>query len=113
MENGALTIRNGFTHYPQQREIIRYFRGDVALPERISKLLQPGFDTSGAHLGARSIEIKRSMPHTTNAVGAHRAAQTGVCRDPRTDRRWKIKSTGSRTPLLTWEMYRTAARRKG
>jgi CRISP-associated protein Cas1 len=26
---------NGFTHYPQQREITRYFRGDVALPERI------------------------------------------------------------------------------
>jgi CRISP-associated protein Cas1 len=35
IENGALTIKNGFTHYPQQREIIRYFRGDVALPERI------------------------------------------------------------------------------
>ena len=35
VENGALTIRNGFTHYPQKREIIRYFRGDVALPERI------------------------------------------------------------------------------
>jgi CRISPR-associated protein Cas1 len=35
VENGALTIQNGFTHYPQQREIIRYFRGDVALPERI------------------------------------------------------------------------------
>jgi CRISP-associated protein Cas1 len=35
VENGALTIRIGFTHYPQRREIIRYFRGDVALPERI------------------------------------------------------------------------------
>jgi CRISPR-associated protein Cas1 len=35
VENGALTIQNGFTHYPQRREIIRYFRGDVALPERI------------------------------------------------------------------------------
>ena len=35
VENGALTIQNGFTHYPQQREIIRYFCGDVALPERI------------------------------------------------------------------------------
>jgi CRISP-associated protein Cas1 len=35
IENGALTIQNGFTHYPQQREIIRYFPGDVALPERI------------------------------------------------------------------------------
>ena len=35
IEGGALTIQNGFTHYPQKREIIRYFRGDVALPERI------------------------------------------------------------------------------
>jgi CRISPR-associated protein Cas1 len=35
VENGALTIQNGFTHHPQKREIIRYFRGDVALPERI------------------------------------------------------------------------------
>jgi CRISP-associated protein Cas1 len=35
VDNGALTIQNGFTHYPQQREIIRYFRGDVSLPERI------------------------------------------------------------------------------
>jgi CRISP-associated protein Cas1 len=35
IENGALTIQNGFTHYPQQREIFRYFRGDLSLPERI------------------------------------------------------------------------------
>jgi CRISPR-associated protein Cas1 len=35
VENGALTIQNGFTHYPQKRENIRYFRGDVALSERI------------------------------------------------------------------------------
>jgi hypothetical protein len=33
--NGALTIQNGFTHYPQKREIIRYFPGDLSLPERI------------------------------------------------------------------------------
>jgi CRISP-associated protein Cas1 len=35
IENGGLTIQNGFTHYPQKREVIRYFRGDVALSERI------------------------------------------------------------------------------
>jgi CRISP-associated protein Cas1 len=35
VEGGSLAIRNGFTHYPQKREIIRYFHGDVALPERI------------------------------------------------------------------------------
>jgi CRISPR-associated protein Cas1 len=31
----ALTIQNGFTHYPQKRETIRYFKGDLSLPERI------------------------------------------------------------------------------
>ena len=25
VENGALTVQSGFTHYPQKREIIRYF----------------------------------------------------------------------------------------
>ena len=35
VENGSLTIQNGFTYYPQKREIIRYFHRDIALPERI------------------------------------------------------------------------------
>jgi CRISP-associated protein Cas1 len=35
VENGSLTIQSGFTHYPQKREIIRYFRGDAAFPARI------------------------------------------------------------------------------
>jgi CRISP-associated protein Cas1 len=35
IQGGALTIQNEFTHFPQKREIIRYFRGDCALPERI------------------------------------------------------------------------------
>ena len=43
IQGGALTIQNGFTHYPQRREITRYFRGDVALPERIIL-----FDGSGS-----------------------------------------------------------------
>ena len=32
IEHGALTVRNGFTHYPQEREIFRFFKGDLALP---------------------------------------------------------------------------------
>ena len=35
VENGALTIRNGFTHYPQRQETYRYFKGEHAIPERI------------------------------------------------------------------------------
>ena len=35
VENGALTIRGGFTHYPQKKEIYRFFKGELAIPERI------------------------------------------------------------------------------
>jgi CRISPR-associated protein Cas1 len=35
IENGSLIIRNGFTHYPQKRETYRFFKGELALPERI------------------------------------------------------------------------------
>jgi CRISP-associated protein Cas1 len=35
IEASTLLIRNGFTHYPQQREEFRYFRGDLDRPARI------------------------------------------------------------------------------
>lgn len=35
IHGGALEIKNGLTHYPQQRETHLFFRGDVDLPERI------------------------------------------------------------------------------
>lgn len=35
IENGALVIRDGFTHYPQQQAVYRYFRGELELPPRI------------------------------------------------------------------------------
>jgi CRISPR-associated endonuclease Cas1 len=35
IENGALVIRDGFTHYPQEQATYRYFRGDLELPPRI------------------------------------------------------------------------------
>lgn len=35
IENGALAIRDGFTHYPQKQVSYRYFRGDLDLPPRI------------------------------------------------------------------------------
>jgi CRISP-associated protein Cas1 len=38
IENGALTIRNGFTHYPQKQEIYRYFKGEPSIPECIVML---------------------------------------------------------------------------
>lgn len=38
IENGALVIKQGFTHYPQKQESHRYFKGDLDLP-RIIMLL--------------------------------------------------------------------------
>jgi CRISP-associated protein Cas1 len=35
IEGGALTVRNGFTHYPQKQETYRFFKGELAIPERI------------------------------------------------------------------------------
>ena len=32
IEAGSLVIRQGFTHYPQQQEAYRYFRGELSLP---------------------------------------------------------------------------------
>lgn len=38
ISNGALEAHNGFTHYPQAREITRIFRGDRNAPSRIVML---------------------------------------------------------------------------
>lgn len=35
VNHGSLEIRNGFTHYPQQRETFRFFPGDRERPSRI------------------------------------------------------------------------------
>jgi len=35
IEKGALIIKNGFTHYPQKQEELRFFPGDLDTPSRI------------------------------------------------------------------------------
>jgi CRISPR-associated protein Cas1 len=35
VDGGTLLIRNGLTHYPQQREEFRFFKGDPVIPPRI------------------------------------------------------------------------------
>jgi CRISPR-associated protein Cas1 len=35
IENGALAIRDGFTHYPQKQELYRFFKGELDIPTRI------------------------------------------------------------------------------
>lgn len=43
VDHNTLLILNGFTHYPQKAELIRFFPGDGNLPDRIVIL-----DASGA-----------------------------------------------------------------
>src|SRR5207245_990361 len=38
IDRGALFVRDGLTHYPQERATYRFFKGDVALPPRIIML---------------------------------------------------------------------------
>jgi CRISPR-associated protein Cas1 len=38
VEGGALTIRNGFTHYPQKHETYRFFKGELTIASRIIML---------------------------------------------------------------------------
>lgn len=38
IDRGTLLIHNGFTHYPQERETFRFFKGDLNLPPRIIML---------------------------------------------------------------------------
>jgi CRISPR-associated endonuclease Cas1 len=38
VDRGTLAIQNGFTHYPQERETFRFFKGDLNLPPRIVML---------------------------------------------------------------------------
>lgn len=35
IERGTLIIKQGFSHYPQQQDVQRYFKGDLALPRLI------------------------------------------------------------------------------
>lgn len=38
IDKGALAINNGFTHWPQERESFRFFKGDLRLPPKIIML---------------------------------------------------------------------------
>ncbi len=61
IENGALSIKQGFTHYPQKAEQFRYFKGDLNLPRLIMLLDGSGsisFDVLN-WLGEQGIALAR------------------------------------------------------
>jgi len=61
IESGALTIKQGFTHYPQKAEKFRFFRGDLNLPRLIMLLDGSGsisFDVL-SWLGEQGVALAR------------------------------------------------------
>jgi CRISP-associated protein Cas1 len=56
IEGGALTIRNGLTHYPQKQEAYRFFKGELAIPERIILLDGSGSISLGLELN-KSLDV--------------------------------------------------------
>ena len=65
----------------------------------------------GAH--HRRFDPGYGMAAAHDAGGAHRAAQTRICRDPRTDRRWRFSLPDLERPCSQGRSYRTAGRRDG
>lgn len=61
IENGALSIKQGFTHYPQKAEQFRFFKGDLKLPRLIMLLDGSGsisFDVL-SWLGEQAVALAR------------------------------------------------------
>ncbi len=61
IEGGALSIKQGFTHFPQKAEQIRFFRGDLKLPRLIMLLDGSGsisFDVL-SWLGEQGVALAR------------------------------------------------------
>ncbi|MCW4463106.1 CRISPR-associated endonuclease Cas1 [Sphingomonas sp. BT-65] len=79
VENGALVIRDGFTHYPQQQARYRFFPRDLDLPTRILLLDGSGtlsFDVLSwlAEQGVALARIRGSGEIATVASGTGYAA---------------------------------------
>ena len=72
IEGGALVIRQGFSHYPQQREQHRYFKGELTLPPAIMLLDGSGslsFDVLN-WLGEQGVALARITGDGSLAVMA-------------------------------------------
>jgi CRISPR-associated endonuclease Cas1 len=79
IENGALVIRDGFTHYPQKQDCRRYFPRDLELPARILLLDGSGtlsFDVLSwlAEQGVALARVKWTGEIATVASGSGYAA---------------------------------------
>lgn len=100
IENGALVIRDGFTHYPQQQSKYRFFPRDLELPKRILLLDGSGtlsFDVLSwlAEQGVALARVKWTGQVATVASG------TGYAAD-REKLRWQNETRADETKRLAF-----------
>ena len=92
VDNGALVVRGGFTHYPQAQETWRFFRGDPNLPSGIVIL-----EGSGAlSFDALDWLAGQGVPRLGQCGSLFRLSGAGLTKSPRGSRllpRGAAKST--------------------
>lgn len=100
IENGALVIRDGFTHYPQKQVAHRYFPGDLDLPPRIVLLDGSGtlsFDVL-SWLGEQGVALARVKWTGEVAI----AASSGGYAADRAKVDWQLETRADETARLAF-----------
>src|SRR6218665_1734647 len=98
IENGSLSIKQGFTHYPQKAEQFRFFKGDLNLPRMIMLLDGSGsisFDVL-TWLGGQGVALARIQWGGEPAVFASGAGFTANSENLR----WQYETQGDERARL-------------
>jgi len=102
VDRGTLLIRNGFTHFPQKSEEIRYFPGDPNLPNRIIILDGSGgisFDALD-WMSEQKIEFVRlDWRGRATSIGGN----SGYAANPKLVQvQWEIQGTKRQLEIARW-----------
>lgn len=102
VDHNTLLIRNGFTHYPQKTEEIRFFPGDANLPDRIIVLDGNGGISFGAlnwMADQKIILVQLNWRGDISAVGGG----AGYSANPKLmDAQLKAKNCGRNIWIARW-----------
>jgi CRISP-associated protein Cas1 len=102
VDHNTLLIRNGFTHYPQKAEEIRFFPGDAHLPDRIIILDGDGgisFDALNWMSNQKIILVQLNWRGNVSAVGGG----AGYSANPKlVDAQLKIQNSRRNLDIARW-----------
>lgn len=99
VDHNTLLIRNGFTHYPQKCETIRFFPGDANLPDRIIILDGSGgisFDALNWMSDQRIILVQLNWQGEVNNCGG----EIGFCANPKLVEAQRAAKCGNLGPKI-------------